>query len=51
MLQRLFIGVPPGQYDRLLDFSTAQTGCTFFAPTRRMLGDLPQLATALGQRS
>ena len=51
MLQRLFIGVPPGQYDRLLDFSTAHTGCTFFAPTRRMLGDLPQLATALARKS
>ena len=51
MLQRLFIGEPVGKYDRLLDFSTAKTGCTFFAPTRAMLGDLPQLATALGKKS
>ena len=26
MLERMFVGVPPGSYDRLLDFSTAITG-------------------------
>jgi porphyrinogen peroxidase len=40
MLQRMFIGDPPGAYDRLLDFSTAHTGTTFFAPTRAALQTL-----------
>src|SRR5579863_1874965 len=34
MLQRMYIGDPPGAYDRLLDFSTPHTGTTFFAPSR-----------------
>jgi len=37
MLQRMYIGDPPGAYDRLLDFSTPHTGTTFFAPTRATL--------------
>ena len=37
MLERMFVGVPPGAYDRLLDFSTAITGTTFFVPTAAML--------------
>ena len=40
MLQRMFIGVPEGAYDRLLDVSTAQTGTTFFAPSRTTLAAL-----------
>lgn len=40
MLERMFIGDPPGSYDRLLDFSTAKTGTTFFAPSRRVLTGL-----------
>lgn len=32
MLENMFIGQPPGNYDRLLDFSRAVTGCLFFAP-------------------
>lgn len=32
MLQRMFIGVPEGNHDRILDFSTAITGCLFFVP-------------------
>jgi putative iron-dependent peroxidase len=31
MLQRMYVGEPPGAYDRLLDFSTPHTGTTFFA--------------------
>src|ERR1700760_3805354 len=42
MLQRMFVGDPPGSYDRLLDFSTAHTGATFFAPTRATLQTLVQ---------
>src|SRR3954447_11636623 len=37
MLERMFVGAPPGAYDRLLDFSTAITGTTFFVPTAGML--------------
>jgi putative iron-dependent peroxidase len=38
MLQRMFIGDPPGLHDRLLDFSTAETGSVFFAPSAAFLG-------------
>jgi porphyrinogen peroxidase len=44
MLQRMFIGDPPGSYDRLLDFSTPHTGTTFFAPSRPTLEKLTQAA-------
>src|SRR5271168_2552466 len=44
MLQRMYIGDPPGAYDRLLDFSTLHTGTTFFAPTRSTLQTLVQAA-------
>ncbi|WP_447642791.1 MULTISPECIES: Dyp-type peroxidase [Chitinophagaceae] len=39
MLNNMFIGDPPGNYDRLLDFSTAKTGSLFFVPTLDMLDD------------
>ncbi|HEY5223514.1 MAG TPA: Dyp-type peroxidase [Microbacteriaceae bacterium] len=42
MLERMFIGDPPGMHDRLLDFSTPQTGSTFFAPPATMLASLDQ---------
>ena len=29
----MFIGNPPGNHDRILDFSTAVTGNLFFVPT------------------
>jgi putative iron-dependent peroxidase len=41
MLRRMFIGVPEGNHDRLLDFSTAVTGCLFFTPAADFLDDLP----------
>jgi porphyrinogen peroxidase len=41
MLEHMFIGVPPGNYDRILDFSTAVTGTQFFVPTRDFLEDPP----------
>jgi putative iron-dependent peroxidase len=44
MLQRMYVGEPPGAYDRLLDFSTPQTGTTFFAPTRPMLQAIVEAA-------
>ena len=37
MLVNMFVGNPPGNYDRLLDFSTAVTGNLFFAPTATFL--------------
>jgi putative iron-dependent peroxidase len=40
MLRRMFLGEPEGNYDRILDFSTAVTGTTFFAPTRGILDAL-----------
>src|SRR5271169_1702103 len=46
MLQRMYIGDPPGAYDRLLDFSTPHTGTTFFAPTRATLQALVEAAQA-----
>ena len=33
MLENMFVGRPPGNYDRLLDFSRAVTGNLFFAPS------------------
>jgi porphyrinogen peroxidase len=33
MLNNMFIGRPPGNYDRILDFSRAVTGNLFFAPS------------------
>jgi porphyrinogen peroxidase len=33
MLQNMFVGNPPGNYDRLLDVSRAVTGGLFFAPS------------------
>lgn len=41
MLQNMFIGKPPGNHDRILDFSTAVTGGLFFAPTADFLEDAP----------
>lgn len=40
MLENMFIGNPPGKHDRILDYSTAVTGVTFFAPSAALLGDL-----------
>jgi len=41
MLRRMFLGDPYGNYDRILDFSTAQTGSLFFVPSADFLDDLP----------
>jgi putative iron-dependent peroxidase len=40
MLQNMFMGVPKGQYDRILDFSKAVTGTTFFVPSNSLLESL-----------
>jgi porphyrinogen peroxidase len=41
MLVNMFVGNPPGTTDRVLDFSTAVTGCLFFVPSQDFLDDLP----------
>jgi putative iron-dependent peroxidase len=40
MLTNMFVGVPVGGYDRILDVSTPKTGTTFFAPSYSMLQSL-----------
>ena len=40
MLENMFIGRPPGNYDRILDFSTAVTGNLFFIPTSTFLDSI-----------
>jgi porphyrinogen peroxidase len=42
MLENMFIGRPPGNYDRLLDFSRAVTGSLFFAPSATFLENLSE---------
>ena len=46
MLTNMFVGRPPGNYDRLLDFSRAVTGGLFFAPAATFLDTLPPDAPA-----
>ena len=40
MLENMFIGQPPGNYDRLLDFSRPVTGSLFFVPSATFLDNL-----------
>ena len=40
MLENMFIGRPPGNYDRILDFSTPVTGALFFIPTATFLDNV-----------
>ena len=49
MLENMFIGYPPGNYDRILDFSTASTGTLFFAPSADFLDDLPEPPSAASE--
>src|SRR5271154_228424 len=59
MLENMFVGKPPGNYDRLLDFSRAITGSLFFAPSATFLDSVgddapaatPPLAAAPPQAS
>jgi putative iron-dependent peroxidase len=37
MLENMFVGRPPGNYDRILDFSRAVTGSLFFVPSATFL--------------
>jgi putative iron-dependent peroxidase len=51
MLENMFVGRPPGNYDRLLDFSFAKTGNLFFVPSATFLENVgdeaPPAAEAL----
>jgi porphyrinogen peroxidase len=40
MLENMFVGKPPGNYDRLLDFSRPVTGSLFFVPTGSFLDNV-----------
>jgi putative iron-dependent peroxidase len=40
MLRNMFVGDPLGDYDRILDFSHAVTGTTFFVPSNDVLESL-----------
>jgi putative iron-dependent peroxidase len=46
MLTNMFVGDPAGNYDRILDFSTATTGSLFFVPNVEMLENLAPSAEA-----
>ncbi|MBV1838281.1 Dyp-type peroxidase [Acetobacter estunensis] len=47
MLQNMFVGKPPGNYDRILDVSTAITGVLFFIPTADFLDGAPDLMPSI----
>jgi porphyrinogen peroxidase len=47
MLNNMFLGDPPGNTDRVLDFSTALTGVLFFTPTIDFLDNPPPLPAPL----
>ncbi len=55
MLENMFIGRPPGNYDRILDFSTPVTGSLFFIPTSTFLDSLspdqPAAPASLAQKA
>jgi porphyrinogen peroxidase len=46
MLVNMFVGRPPGNYDRLLDFSRAVTGTLFFVPSATFLENIATEETA-----
>ena len=42
MLENMFVGRPPGNYDRILDFSRAVTGNLFFVPSATFLENVAE---------
>jgi putative iron-dependent peroxidase len=42
MIENMFVGRPPGNYDRLLDFSRAVTGNLFFVPSATFLENVTE---------
>jgi putative iron-dependent peroxidase len=51
MMENMFVGRPPGNYDRLLDYSRALTGGLFFVPSADLLDELPDRAPASAETS
>ena len=49
MLQNMFVGRPPGNYDRILDFSRAVTGNLFFVPSAAFLDEVTSEAPPAAQ--
>jgi putative iron-dependent peroxidase len=49
MLENMFIGLPPGNYDRLLDFSRAVTGNLFFVPSATFLENVADDQSAVAE--
>src|SRR5271167_2679137 len=47
MIENMFVGRPPGNYDRLLDFSRAVTGSLFFVPSATFLECVTEAAPAV----
>jgi porphyrinogen peroxidase len=45
MIENMFVGRPPGNYDRLLDFSRAVTGTLFFCPSQTFLESVEEQST------
>jgi len=45
MLRNMYVGVPSGNYDRLLDFSRAVTGGLYFVPSMDLLESLASWTT------
>ena len=41
----MFVGLPEGNYDRILDFSTAVTGSLYFVPSLEVLESLSAIET------
>nr|WP_281387126.1 Dyp-type peroxidase [Jiangella mangrovi] len=48
MLEHMFVGDPPGNHDRILDFSLAVTGGLFFAPSGDFLESLADPPSSSG---
>jgi len=51
MLENMFVGRPPGNYDRLLDFSRAVTGNLFFVPSATFLESVAEELPAASEAS
>src|ERR1700733_10361264 len=51
MLENMFVGRPPGNYDRLLDFSRAVTGNLFFVPSATFLETVSEDQTVVTEPS
>src|ERR1700683_931600 len=51
MLENMFIGCPPGNYDQLLDFSRAVTGNLFFVPSATFLENVTEDQAAEDQKA